>query len=75
MRAVEASEFDLVILDSRVQEAAITYPTDSRLSEVSRVKLARKHGLKLRQSYECEGPSLRRRTAGYAHAMQFKRVL
>ena len=75
MRAVRPSELDRVIVDSTVQEKAIAYPTDSRLLEVARgklVKLARHHGLKLRQSYEREGPSLRRRASGYAHAKQFK---
>ena len=77
MRAVRPSELDRVIVDSTVQEKAIAYPTDSRLLEVARVKLvklARHHGLKLRQSYEREGPSLRRRASGYAHAKQFKRL-
>ena len=77
MRAVKASELDRVIVDSTVQEKAVAHPTDSRLLEVARVKLvklARRHGLKLRQSYEREGPSLRRRASGYAHAKQFMRI-
>jgi IS5 family transposase len=60
-----------------VQEKAIAYPTDSRLLEVARrklVKLAVEEGLTLRQSYEREGPKLRRRAGGYAHAKQFKRL-
>ncbi|MFX8235121.1 IS5/IS1182 family transposase, partial [Acinetobacter baumannii] len=38
------------------------------------VLLAKRHGIALRQSYEREGPTLRRRAGGYAHAKQFKRM-
>jgi IS5 family transposase len=77
MRAVTAQEFERVLIDSTVQEKAVAYPTDSRLLEVARRKLvvlAKRHGVKLRQSYEREGPRLRRRAGGYAHAKQFKRL-
>ena len=38
------------------------------------MKLAQQEGIVLRQSYEREGPKLRRRAWGYAHAKQFKRL-
>ena len=77
MKAVDARELSRVIVDTTVQEKAIAYPTDSRLLEVARkqlVRLAKRHGIALRQSYEREGPRLRRRAGGYAHAKQFKRL-
>jgi len=77
MKAVTPVEFERVIVDTTVQEKAIAYPTDSRLLEVARarlVQLAQRAGLTLKQTYEREGKSLRRRAGGYAHAKQFKRL-
>lgn len=77
MKAVRHSEFERVIVDSTVQEKAVAYPTDSRLLEVARakvVRLAQRAGLRLKQTFEREGKSLRRRAGGYAHAKQFKRL-
>ena len=77
LQAITPRELDRVIIDSTVQEKAVAYPTDSRLLEVARrtlVRLARRYGLALRQSYEREGPRLSRRAGGYAHAKQFKRL-
>lgn len=77
MKAVDTRELSRVIVDTTVQEKAVAYPTDSRLLEVARthlVRLSRRHGLALRQTYEREGPTLRRRAGGYAHAKQFKRL-
>jgi len=45
--------------------------------EVARAKvvqLAQRAGLRLKQTFEREGRSLRRRAGGYAHAKQFKRL-
>jgi transposase, IS5 family len=77
LNAVKPADLLRVIVDTTVQEKAVAYPTDSRLLEVARKKLvllARRCGITLRQSYEREGPTLRRRAAGYAHAKQFKRL-
>lgn len=77
IKAVKISEFERVIVDSTVQEKAIAHPTDSRLLEVAREKIARlakRAGIKLKQTHEREGKTLRRRAAGYAHAKQFKRL-
>lgn len=77
IKAVKKSEFERVIVDSTVQEKAIAHPTDSRLLEVARDKiarLARRAGLQLKQTHEREGKQLRRRAGGYAHAKQFKRL-
>ena len=75
--AVTKREFERVIVDSTVQEKAIAFPTDSRLLEVTREKIARlakRAGIRLKLTHEREGKSLRRRAAGYAHAKQFKRL-
>jgi len=77
MKAVKPVEFERVIVDSTVQEKAIAHPTDSRLLEVARAKiaqLAKRAGLQLKKTHEREGKTLRRRAGGYAHAKQFKRL-
>ncbi|MFT7772149.1 IS5 family transposase [Roseateles sp.] len=77
MKAIRPAEFERVIVDSTVQEKAIAHPTDSRLLEVAREKIARlaqRAGLQLKQTHQREGKTLRRRAAGYAHAKQFKRL-
>ena len=77
MKAVDARELSRVIVDTTVQEKAIAHPTDSRLLEVARKKLvllSRRHGLKLRQTYEREAPKLAREAGRHAHARQFKRM-
>ena len=70
------AELEVVVVDTTVQEKAVAYPTDSRLLEAARAKialLAKRSGLELKQTYAKEGKSLRRRAGGYAHAKQFKR--
>jgi len=77
MKAVKKAELEMVTVDTTVQEKAIAFPTDSRLLEVARAKIARlakRAGLKLRQSYEREGRELRRKAGGYAHAKQTRRL-
>lgn len=75
--AVEREALETVVVDTTVQEKAVAYPTDSRLLEVARRKVAqqaRLAGVELKQSYEKEGRQLRRRAGGYAHARQFRRL-
>ena len=70
-------ELARVTVDTTVQANAIAHPTDSRLLEVARAKIARlakRAGLKLKMTHEREGHSLRRRAGGCAHAKQFKRL-
>lgn len=77
IKAVKPAELERVIVDTTVQEKAVAFPTDSRLLEVARakiVRLAQRAGLKLKQTFEREGKSLRRRAGGHAHARQFKRL-
>jgi IS5 family transposase len=77
LEAVEREALETVVVDTAVQEKAVAYPTDSRLLEVARWKLAleaRRAGLELKQSYGKEGKALRRGAGGYAHARQFRRL-
>lgn len=77
MGAVKKTEFERVIVDTTVQSKAIAHPTDSRLLEVAREKIARlakRAGIQLKQTFEGEGKTLRRKAGGYAHAKQFKRL-
>ncbi len=77
MQAIAPKDLERVIVDSTVQERAIAFPTDSRLLDVARRKLvliAKRAGLVLRQTFEKEGRSLKRRAGCYAHARQFRRL-
>src|SRR5919206_4591844 len=52
--AAKPADFRQVIIDTTVQEKAIAFPTDARLMQRARerlVRLARRHGVRLRQSY------------------------
>ena len=64
-------------VDTTVQEKAVAYPTDSKLLNRSRerlVKMCRRHGVKLRQSYARTGPKAVLKASRYAHARQMKRM-
>jgi IS5 family transposase len=53
-KAVKRSDLERVTEDTTVQEKAIGFPTDARLYNRTRerlVRLARQHGVPLRQSY------------------------
>lgn len=66
-----------VVVDTTVQEKAITFPTDAKLyrkmCEVL-VACAKDLGIKLRQSYKRKGKQALFRQARYAHAKQYKRA-
>jgi transposase, IS5 family len=56
--AARPADFSKVIVDTTVQPKAVAHPTDARLMHRARerlVRLAKKHGVKLRQSYERVG--------------------
>ena len=70
-------ELKSVSVDTTVMPKNITHPTDSKLMERSRlrlVKLAKKHGVKLRQNYNLVSKKLTRQIGGYLHAKQMKRA-
>lgn len=77
VKAIKPAEFERIIVDTTVQEKAISYPVDARLLEIARHKLvthAKRCGMVLRQTFVKEGKALRRKAGGYAHAKQFKRL-
>ena len=75
--AVEVKDMSKVIVDTTVQEKAVTFPTEAKLKNRARVmlvKLAKKHALKLRQGYPKIGKLTLIKHQRYAHAKQFKRA-
>jgi IS5 family transposase len=66
-----------VIVDTTVQPKAVMFPTDAKLVHRAReklVRLAKKVGLGLRQSYTRVGKLALIKHQRYAHAKQFKRA-
>ena len=75
--AAKPADFTHVIVDTTVQPKASTFPTDAKLMHRARerlVRLAKKHGVPLRQSYARVGKIALIRHQRYAHAKQFKRA-
>jgi len=75
--AAKPADFRQVIIDTTVQEKAITFPTDAKLMHRARerpVRLAKRHGVRLRQSYVRVGKIALIKHQRYAHAKQFKRA-
>src|SRR3954464_3901656 len=75
--AAKPADFRQVILDTTVQEKAIAFPTDAKLIHRARerlVRLAKRYGVRLRQSYARVGKAALIRHQRYAHAKQFKRA-
>ncbi len=73
---INKNEFHKVNADTTVQEKAIAYPTDSRLNfkMIRRmVKIAKKYGIELRQSYKRKSKIAFVSQSRYARAGQFKR--
>src|SRR5215475_12111848 len=75
--AMKPSDLARVVVDTTVQPKNITFPTDAKLLNKAReklVKLAKKFGVVLRQSYERIGKIELIQHQRYAHARQFKRA-
>jgi IS5 family transposase len=67
-----------VNVDTTVQEKSVAYPTDARNYNKGRkllVRIAKKRGIELRQSYARIGEELLRKQGKYAHARQMKRAM
>lgn len=76
-KALRASHVEEVVVDTTVQPKAIAHPTDARLAYTAMVKLgvmARRKGVKLRQTYVRVGKTALIRAGRYAHAKQMKRM-
>jgi transposase, IS5 family len=75
--AAKPADFRQVIVDTTVQEKAISFPTDAKLMHRARerlVRLARATGVVLRQSYARVGKRALIQYQRDAHAKQFKRA-
>jgi IS5 family transposase len=76
-KAADVRDLSKIVVDTTVQEKAVTFPTDAKLANRAReklVKLAAKHGLKLRQGYPRVGKLALMKHQRYAHAKQFRRA-
>lgn len=77
MKALKAADLTKVNVDTTVQEKAIAFPTDARLyhkMRITLVRLAKRMGIDLRQSYRFVGKRYLFQQARYAHARQMKRA-
>ena len=75
--AAKPADFAKVIVDTTVQPKAVAFPTDAKLMHRARerlVRLAKQHGVRLRQSYERVGKHALIAYQRYAHAKHFKRA-
>ena len=75
--AIKPSQLSRVIVDTTVQPKNVMFPTDAKLLHRAReilVRLAGRHGVKLRQSYARVGKFILIKHQRYAHAKQFKRA-
>jgi transposase, IS5 family len=75
--AMKPGDLARVIVDTTVQPKNVTFPTDAKLLNRAReklVKLAKKQGVGLRQSYARVGKFALIKHQRYAHAKQFKRA-
>ena len=75
--ALKKSDLARVTVDTTVQPKNIAFPTDARLLETAihqLGKLAKEHGVPLRQSYARLARRAAMMAGRYAHAKQFKRM-
>lgn len=76
-KALKPSELTAVVVDTTVQPKNVAHPTDAKLLNRARerlVRLAKEHGVVLRQSYARVGKFALIKQQRYAHAKQFKRA-
>ena len=74
--ALRTRDLKRVTVDTTVQPKNITFPTDAKLLHAAIngiVRLAKKHGVQLRQSYQRIAKRAAMMAGRYAHAKQFKR--
>jgi len=75
--ALKPSALTAVVVDTTVQPKNVMFPTDAKLLNRARerlVRLAKKHGVTLRQTYTRVGKLALIKHQRYAHAKQFKRA-
>jgi IS5 family transposase len=74
---MKPSDLARIVVDTTVQPKAVMFPTDAKLLNRARerlVRLAKKVGVELRQSYRRVGKLALIQHQRYAHAHQFKRA-
>jgi IS5 family transposase len=74
--ALRGQDLKRVTIDTTVQPKAITFPTDAKLLHAAIKglnRLARRHGVRLRQSYSRVAKAAAMMAGRYAHAKQFRR--
>src|SRR5213596_3913154 len=74
--ALRSQDLKRITVDTTVQPKAITFPTDAKLLHAAIKglnRLARRHGVRLRQSYSRVAKAAAMMAGRYAHAKQFKR--
>ena len=77
VKAVKPTQLARVNVDTTVQEKDIRFPTDARLYDRARERLAKaaaERGIELRQNYNRKSKKLFVQQSRYAHAKQFKRA-
>jgi len=75
--AIKPADLNRIIVDTTVQPKNVMFPTDARLLNRAReilVRLAKRQGVKLRQSYTRVGKFALIKHQRCAHAKQFKRA-
>jgi transposase, IS5 family len=75
--AAKPADFTQIIVDTTVQPKAVSFPTDAKLMHRARerlVRLTKRHGIDLRQTYTRLGKFALIKQQRYAHAKQFKRA-
>ena len=75
--ALKPADLARVVVDTTVQPKAVMFPTDAKLLNRARerlVRLCKKLGVALRQSYRRVGKLALIKHQRYAHAHQFKRA-
>ncbi len=76
-QAMKPKDLARVVVDTTVQPKAVMFPTDAKLlnrARVRLVRLAKRTGVELRQSYMRVGKLALIKHQRYAHAHQFKRA-
>ena len=74
--ALRSQDLKRVTVDTTVQPKAISFPTDAKLLHAAirgLNRLARRHGVRLRQSYRRVAKAAAMMAGRYAHAKQFRR--
>ena len=76
--AMKPSDLARVVIDTTMQPKAVMFPTDAKLLNRAHerlVRLTKKLGVSLRQSYARVGTLALIKHQRYAHAHQFKRAI